>query len=330
MNVPDSPAGRTGTQPPTVSVGIPVYNGERYLPAALASLRAQTFTDFDVVICDNASTDATADIAHEHQDHDGRFRYVRNAENLGVVRNYRRALDLARGRYFKWLSSDDTLDPDYLRALVGALEADPPAVLCACLMPPIDHEGEPIPFDAAADAHISRSGERYRVWPAPSGLSDERAAVRFDSAVNELPGNMEGQFYYGVIRTEVIRQLPPHGLYVGAERVLLAELALRGRWLYIDRPLAQRRIHAEHLGSASVQDVAGRLDPQRSGRIAFPAAHQLAGYLRAIHREPLPPADRLDGYRSIARKVLRAGTWKSMVQRGPDNYFGWGSGVTER
>lgn len=330
MNVPDNPHDRIGTQPPTVSVGIPVYNGERYLDAALSSLRRQTFTDFQVVVCDNASTDATAEIAQGHQEQDPRFRYVRNAENLGVIRNYRRALDLAQGRYFKWHSSDDTLHHDYLSEMVGALDADPRAVLCACLMPPIDDEGEPIPFDAAADAHISQSGERYRVWPAPSGLSDQRAVVRFDSAVNELPGNMEGQFFYGLMRTDVVRQLPPHGLYVGAERVLLAELALRGPWLYIDRPLAQRRIHLEHLGRGSVQDVTVRLDPQRSGRIAFPAALQLAGYLRAIHDVPLRPSDRLHSYRSIARKVLRAGTWRSMVQRGPDNYFGWGAGVTER
>ena len=331
MNLPDSSDDRNDPRrPPTVSVGVPVYNGERFLRAALESLRSQTFTEFEVVICDNASTDATADIAQDYQQEDRRFRHVRNPENLGLVRNYRRALEIARGQYFKWHSSDDILQRDYLAEMVRALGTDPRAVLCACLMPPIDSVGEPIPFDETADGHISESGERYRVWPAPPGLSDERAIVRFDSAVNELPGNMQGQFYYGLMRTDVVRQLPEHGLYLGAERVLLAELAMRGRWLFIDRPLVRRRIHSEHFGGGTVQDTAVGLDPQRSRRLAFPAAQQFAGYVRALHGVPLSPTDRLRGYRSIARKVMRAGTWRAMFERGPDNYFGWGAKTEKR
>ena len=301
--------------PPLVTVGVPVYNGARYLRDALESLRHQTLTDFEVIVCDNASTDATSEIAGEYVRNDPRFQSFRSSENLGLVRNYRRALQLARGRYFKWLSSDDTVSPDYLAAMISALEADPEAVLCACQMLPIGNDGEAIPFDEDADAHIAASGERYRVWPAPAGLSDERAHVRFNSTVNMLPGNMQGQFYYGVMRTAVVSQLPPHGLYLGAERVFQAELALQGRWLYIDRPLAQRRIHIEHFGRGSGHQVAVGLDPQSSRRISFSAAQQFAGYVRAIHSVPLQSAHRLYAYRSIIRKVLTAGIWKSPWQR---------------
>lgn len=322
-----TPGGAAARHVPTASIGVPVYNGERYLRDALTSLTEQTYTDFEVIVCDNASTDATEEIAREYVEDDPRFRYVRNPQNLGLVRNYRRALHLARGRYFKWHSSDDTLSPGYLAAMVAALADNPDAVLSACLMPPIDNVGQPLPIDESSGHHVAESGETYRVWGAPDGLSDDRAHVRFDSAVNELPGNMQGQFYYGLMRTSVVRRLPPHGLYLGAERVFQAELALRGRWVFVDVPLAQRRIHVEHFGSGTVQEVAVGLDPARGRRLAFPAIQQLAGYVRAIHDVPMPSRARLRAYRSVATKVAHAGTWQALVRRGPDNYFGWGAGT---
>ena len=82
---------------PLVSVGVPVYNGEEYLPAALDALLAQDLDDFEVIVCDNASTDATAEIAREYAAHDDRVRYHRNARNLGLSGNFNRAFQLSRG-----------------------------------------------------------------------------------------------------------------------------------------------------------------------------------------------------------------------------------------
>jgi glycosyltransferase involved in cell wall biosynthesis len=101
---------------PRVSVGVPVYNGERYLQAALESLRAQDFADFEVIVSDNASQDGTRAICERFVALDPRFRYVRSESNLGAARNYNRLVDLARGELFRWNPHDDLCD----RATCGA------------------------------------------------------------------------------------------------------------------------------------------------------------------------------------------------------------------
>ena len=114
---------------PRVSVGIPVYNGERYLAEAIESALAQTYTDLEVVIADNASTDATPQICETFAAKDERVRYVRNPENLGASANYRRVFELARGEYFCWMPADEAMMPGYLERLVTELDEAPDVVL---------------------------------------------------------------------------------------------------------------------------------------------------------------------------------------------------------
>src|ERR1700742_2966611 len=99
---------------PTVSIGLPVFNGERYLEEALFSLLNQTFRDFELIICDNASTDRTPDICTRHAARDRRIRYARNARNLGASSNFNKCFMLARGRYFRWAAYDDKCGPEHL------------------------------------------------------------------------------------------------------------------------------------------------------------------------------------------------------------------------
>lgn len=94
---------------PGVSVGLPVYNGERYLAAAVDTILGQTFEDFELIIADNASTDGTAAIARDFAKRDARVRYVRNATNIGAIANFNLVFKLARGEYFKWNGYDDML-----------------------------------------------------------------------------------------------------------------------------------------------------------------------------------------------------------------------------
>jgi glycosyltransferase involved in cell wall biosynthesis len=106
------------TTPPTVSIGVPVYNGERYLRTALQSVLDSTFQDWEVIISDNASTDGTMAIIEEFMARDPRIRLNRNATNIGALPNFNLVADAARGTYFKWLAYDVVLDPDLLARCV--------------------------------------------------------------------------------------------------------------------------------------------------------------------------------------------------------------------
>lgn len=116
---------------PKISVCIPVFNGARYITAAVNSVLCQTFQDFEIVIVDNASTDQTVTLARQLAVHETRVRVFCNASNLGLAGNLNRCAELARGQFIKYLCVDDLLLPDCLALLVRGLQAHPEAVL-AC------------------------------------------------------------------------------------------------------------------------------------------------------------------------------------------------------
>ena len=112
-----------------LSIGLAVYNGERYLAEALTALLSQTYADFELIIADNASTDETESIARFFATKDQRVRYVRHSRNIGVNRNYQSVLDLARGELFRWAAADDLCAPTAVERCVRVLDANPSCVL---------------------------------------------------------------------------------------------------------------------------------------------------------------------------------------------------------
>ena len=129
---------------PHVTIGMPVYNGERFLVETLESLLAQTYRDFEIVISDNGSTDGTRRICEAFARKDPRILYHREEENRGAAWNYNRVVALARGRYFKWAAHDDLCMPTYLERCVDALDSDPAVVLAYPDDQDIDEDGNPI------------------------------------------------------------------------------------------------------------------------------------------------------------------------------------------
>jgi glycosyltransferase involved in cell wall biosynthesis len=107
-----------------VSIGMPVYNGGNFIREAIDSLLAQTFTDFELIISDNASTDGTEAIAREYATRDFRVHYVRQDENMGGEANFKYVLNKAVGEYFMWAGADDVWDIDWIERLMEAYRQD--------------------------------------------------------------------------------------------------------------------------------------------------------------------------------------------------------------
>lgn len=109
---------------PEVTVGIPVYNGEAYLQRCLLSVQRQTEEDFVALIYDNASKDATREIAESFCRADKRFVYFRQVENRGPTNNFLDVLDAARTEFFFWLAHDDYISLNFVEELHDLFRAD--------------------------------------------------------------------------------------------------------------------------------------------------------------------------------------------------------------
>jgi hypothetical protein len=128
---------------PLVTIGMPVYNGAAHLAEALESVLGQTYTNLEVVICDNASDDMTPEISRQFAEKDPRIRYLRNSTNIGLLPNFLRARDEARGKYFGWLDHDDVFsDPAYLSKVVAHLERNGDVALCDSWIRFLSEEGD--------------------------------------------------------------------------------------------------------------------------------------------------------------------------------------------
>jgi len=246
-----------------------VYNGADYLAETLDSLLAQTYTDFDLIISDNASTDGTAEICKRYASMDGRVRYLPLHANIGGIGNHNRLFSLAAGKYFMLASHDDVWLPDYLLRCVQILDSDPTVTLAFC-----------------RTAIMDGSSKLTKRLELESHADSPDVVERFAQFV-QIYSTLEAG--YGVLRTEVLRKVRPYILHPGSDRVWLCELALRGRFVRIPDHLYYRRVHEK--GSTQVfpglRERFVWASPQLAGKRVYPYFGYLWAYLTAMLRTPL-------------------------------------------
>ena len=268
---------------PSLSIGLPVYNGERYLAGAIGALLEQSFNDFELIISDNASTDRTAEICRAFAASDPRVHVIRNSNNLGAARNYNLTLEHASGYWFKWAAHDDLCHPQFLEQCIKLLKAETETVLVH-----------------SRSAAIDESGRTIGMYAKELAFDQARPSERFAKAILTPHVCIS---VFGVMRREILLKTVRHGDWVGADRNLLAELALHGRIRLIDAVLFKRRAH-EQSSIHKFSDEHERLawfDPNLRGKLAFPTWRRLSEYARAIGRVPLPTRERLACARVLAR-----------------------------
>jgi len=125
----DDHEGVAGTGP-LVSICMPVYNGERHIDQSLACACAQTYRNIEILVVDDCSTDNTVEIVERWRRRDSRIRLERNVNNLGVTRNWNRAVELATGEWVKFLFHDDLIDASFVEVLLGRAKEGWKAVAC--------------------------------------------------------------------------------------------------------------------------------------------------------------------------------------------------------
>lgn len=300
---------------PRVSIGVMTFNNGRYLAGAFDAVLAQDFTDFEIVVCDNESTDATWEICERYAATDDRFRIFRNGNNLGVSGNFNRVVGLARGEFFRLTSHDDLMAPALLRRCVETLDANPRAVLAHPLTAVIDGDGN----------HVCD-------WDSDLDLREDSPTRRLVRLVgqwilcNEL---------FGLVRTDVLRQTRLFAPFASTDKRLLVELAVRGEFHLIPERLFFRRIHDStsfRTGRAEAPGgTYGWLEPEHAAKGAptrYNRPHGDDGRLtwettRALLGSDLPLPDRLrDGaafatYWQYRRARIFAGRHRRRLMRVP-------------
>jgi len=282
-----------------VSIGLPVYNGERFLKAAIDAILAQTVVDFELIISDNASTDMTEKICRSYKD--PRIRYYRSETNKGAAWNYNRVFQLATGKYFKWAAHDDVIAPDFLQRCVDALDDDPSAVLCQGQIKMIDEEGIVI-----------------KNHPLRPKLQSSKPHHRFSEMMLKHHISLH---IFGLIRSDTLRKTKLIDFYGGSDRVLLAHLALLGRFIELPQYLFFSRLHAQQSSikyEQSLSAYAAWFDPRNKGKRLFPWWRMMKEYLSLLFHNGLKVHESLicgcavllhmsGKSRQLAKEILRGG-----------------------
>lgn len=267
---------------PLVSIGMPLYNAERYLEETLDSILGQTFSDFELIISDNASTDATDMICRRYAAADSRIRYSRNARNMGATFNYNLTFAIASGAYFRHNAYDDTLAPTYLERCVAVLDNEPEVVLVYPLALFIDENNNPHPDGkfrrCRLDLRMNEPHERLRAFIDSGGPYSMCDPV------------------FGLFRASALRQTPVLGNFISADAILLAEIALHGHVAEIPEVLFYERFHPNGsvLANPTLDARYAWFDPGNYGKLSNQLPHWrwLIELLRAIGRAPLSPRER--------------------------------------
>ncbi|MDH3315348.1 MAG: glycosyltransferase [Gammaproteobacteria bacterium] len=266
---------------PFVSVGLPVYNGEQFVRGAIDSLLTQSYTNLELIISDNASTDGTAAIAGEYATRDPRVRYFRQPRNIGAPSNWNFVVARARGKYFKWASANDYCDTMGIAACVEKLESDPRVVLCygtTCLVD--EMTGVVLPYDG--DFSITEEQPSVR-------LSHLLAQMKLNNAIS------------GLIRMEVLRRTGLIRPYTSGDLVLMAELAMAGGFVQLPNSYLYRRIGETTL-SCQLTDTELRqfLDPRATSGVSWDRLRMNIGYIASVLRASISLGEKLRALTLVA------------------------------
>jgi glycosyltransferase involved in cell wall biosynthesis len=287
----------------TVAIGMPVWNGEQFVSEAIESILAQTYGDFELVISDNASTDATAEICLNYAKRDDRIRYIRQAKNIGAAPNHHEVFRRSSGRYFKWACHDDVLAPEFIDECVRVLDADEAVAVCCPATALINEDGSPVRYSKQDGVQVDNYGNVWRIAENMQ-LTSNDPAYRFAAVLCNVDWCFE---IYGLIRRSALERISVMPSYYGGDKVLLAELSLIGRYHLLAAPLLNRRCHPGQSSSPQTSRYRAMWISGRRGQFIPPQLRLMSAYLRAVLWANLSPAQRSRCLSAIGRRAATVG-----------------------
>ena len=220
QSMPEIMAAEVGN--PRLTIGMPVFNGERWLAETFDSLLRQTFRDFEIIVSDNCSTDETRNICLEYANRDSRIHYIRQDSNIGIFRNYDAVFHESKTPFFKWASSNDLCRPRFLELCMNALDEHPDAVLSCTHTVLFDEDAQKeSEYVENIEWHNKDPIARYREFWSKAGLNN---------VMN------------GVIRSDALRRTMLNMSFQGSDLNMIADLLLQGPAIIVDEPLFYRRM----------------------------------------------------------------------------------------
>ncbi|HKP30025.1 MAG TPA: glycosyltransferase family 2 protein [Gemmatimonadales bacterium] len=259
---------------PLIGIGMPVYNCGEYIGQAIESHLAQTFGDFELVITDNQSTDATEEVCRRYVASDPRVRYIRNPTNVGGPGNFRLAFAHSRGQYHKWSTADDWWGPTFLADAVAVLDRDPETVLVY-----------------PRTVMVDEAGQETGRFEDSLHLRDERPSNRFIRLYNTIT---LCQAHLGLMRRDVMARTGLIGGELASDIRFLAELSLYGKFFVLPEYLFFRRFH-QTCSSWNRTDMTrqGAYYAPRGSGFRFHAWRRYGALVLAVARAPIAATERL-------------------------------------
>jgi glycosyltransferase involved in cell wall biosynthesis len=268
---------------PKVSIAVPTYNCESYIAQSLESLLGQTYSDFELVISDNCSTDGTEDVCRTYAARDKRVRYVRRTENIGGPGNFRYVFSLCSGQYHKWSTADDYWHPSFLEEAVKVLDADPNVVLCYPRTRLIDAQG----------ATLSDHDDKLH-------LMDDSPRTRF-RRLYELIGLCNA--HLGLIRRDAMLKTSLIAAHKASDVDFLGEMALLGKFHLLPDIRFYRRFHEESSSWARKSDDHQKryYDPSSKTKLTLDTWRRLRFQWAMVWRSPIGLSEKLALSSDLAR-----------------------------
>lgn len=266
---------------PTVTIGMPVYNGEAHVSAAVEALLGQSFPDFRLLVSDNASTDATVNIVEGLARGDSRIAVIRQVKTLTAIDNFNFLLHQANSPYFAWAAHDDLWEPTFIESLLQGLEQDPLAELSFC----------------ALDNVELQTAERVRLLPAVMQLTSRPLVDRLRTYILTEESDGKANLIHGLMRTSTLQAASGIRSWGvgdwGCDMLSVFRVLSMGHAVLCPDVLFHKRLGDSYAASQLIRDNAARFG-------------YFLGYARLINKTSgLTPQDRSSLHLALGRKMLR-------------------------